>query len=130
MQQLQDDFVRHKTASMTSEKEKEAEIEKLRAKLSENGSGRNSASLSDYGNLVRKKEEQMANELEARVSQLTAALIAKQEQLESRTAEKNSLLIKIENLEVRIISPKIYPYLKLILPTACSSHTYAHTIPM
>ena len=92
---MQEELAKERTSSMAALKETEAKVDRLNRQLDE-ASRSSSTSPTPSTAMITAPDSSSTS----RIAQLTSALVHKQEALEAATAEKNSLLIRIENLEV------------------------------
>ncbi len=100
---LQEDSSRRKASYLSELRTKDEELESLRSSSALASASREDSETQQQGGEggAVSKSKAKARELEGRLAQLTESLLQKQALLEAVSAEKASLVLQIERMEVR-----------------------------
>ncbi len=115
---LQEDSSRRKASYLSELRTKDEELESLRSSSALASASREDSETQEQGGEggAVSKSKAKARELEGRLAQLTESLLQKQALLEAVSAEKASLVLQIERMEVRkVLFPSLGWFFFLVL---------------
>ncbi len=98
---LQDDSSRRKASYLTELKSKEEELDAVKALLAKAEEEAEETEQSADDDDMSSPRQSKTRQLEDRLAQLTESLLQKQALLEAVSAEKTSLVLQIERMEVK-----------------------------